>query len=554
MDSFDFIIVGGGASGCMLASRLAKSLSQHTALLIDAGGANAEESQQTFGERHWTLMTPGYNWGYKTLPQDNLKGREIDYSRGKGLGGSTAINFCVYTRGPSADYDHWAELVGDDTWRWENVQKRFNTFERFHSPSTELESFVLGNDSAHGQNGEVDVGLTTTWDPTFGEFLEKTYQYYPKNLDHNSGDPLGIAVCQQSTNNGRRVTASGAFLSTRPSNLKVMTNTAVTKVLIQDEEAIGVATGQRKIYAQREVILSAGAIDSPKLLLLSGVGPANDLHQLGIPTVRDLPGVGKNLNDRLFLELATTQRPGSHHRTSYVDSLERLEEARKQWTIDETGPLTDYYKPQMIGYFQSDGVLTSKEFLELDASTQKALRAKSKPCYEIISQNPSPSVKEPEHYLSTAVAFPATQGTGELNLRSTNAQDPPAINPNFLSHPFDRRLAIESVRETLQFLNIPPLARDQIRMAAGPAGTGDEEILDYVRSTAISMWHACGTVKMGKLGEPGTCVNTNFEVVGLKKLRVVDMSVAPFLPSAHTQAVAYLIGETASEKLIAEYS
>lgn len=209
---------------------------------------------------------------------------------------------------------------------------------------------------------------------------------------------------------------------------------------------------------------------------------------------------------------------------------------RKQWTIDKTGPLTDYYKPQMIGYFQSDRVLASKEFLELDASTQKALRAKSKPCYEIISvspatiyihsalhspiiyyesthlsqywirlsgvqkallslirdllhqyespllicfpqQNPSPSVKTPEHYLSTAVAFPATQRTGELKLRSTNPQDPPAINPNFLSHPFDRRLAIESVRETLQFLNIPPLAKDQIRMAAGPAGAGDEEIL-----------------------------------------------------------------------------
>jgi len=123
--------------------------------------------------------------------------------------------------------------------------------------------------------------------------------------------------------------------------------------------------------------------------LLSGIGPANDLHQLGIPIVRDLPGVGKNLNDRLFLELATTQRPGSHHRTSYVDSLEKLEEARKQWTMDKNGPLTDYYKPQMIGYFQSDRVLASKEFLELDASTRKALRAKSKPCYEIISVSPA---------------------------------------------------------------------------------------------------------------------------------------------------------------------
>jgi len=269
------------------------------------------------------------------------------------------------------------------------------------------------------------VGLTTAWDPTFGEFLEKTFQYYPKNLDHNSGNPLGIAVCQQGTHNGLRVTASGAFLNMRPPNLTVMTDTAITQSLFDGKKAIGVAAGQQKrtyppdlgvrvsdlsdtvtVYAQREVILSGGSIDTPKILLLSGIGPANDLRQLGIPIIHDLPGVGKNLNDRLFLELVTTQKPGSHHRTSYVDSLEKLEEARKQWTVDQTGPLSDYYMPQMIGYFQSDRVLASEEFQTLDLATQEALRARTKPSYEIISVSPAMSPIQIISYLPSPPCRP----------------------------------------------------------------------------------------------------------------------------------------------------
>ncbi|KAL9012166.1 MAG: hypothetical protein Q9173_003047 [Seirophora scorigena] len=309
MDPFDFIIVGGGASGCLLASRLSHSLPQLTVLLVDAGGDNTDEAQQSFGERHTTLMTPGYNWGYKTVPQEQLNRREIDYSRGKGLGGSTAINFCVYTRGPEADYDHWADVVADDTWRWKNVLQRFKKvgeaferlaqIERFHKPDEELHDFVRCSDASHGYDGEVDVGMTAKWDPTFGEFLDKTAEYYPRNYDHNAGDPIGIAVCQQTTHNGRRATASGAFLSQRPGNLHIMTDAAVTKVVFHGKKATAVEVNGKKVSARKEVILSAGAVDSAKLLLLSGVGPASDLQKLGIPVTQNLPAIGKNLRDRL---------------------------------------------------------------------------------------------------------------------------------------------------------------------------------------------------------------------------------------------------------------
>ncbi|KAL8720302.1 MAG: hypothetical protein Q9225_002814 [Loekoesia sp. 1 TL-2023] len=459
MGSFDFIVVGGGTSGSLLASRLARSLPRLSLLLLDAGGENTNREQQTFGERHWTREVPGYNWGYKTVPQKNLKGREIDYSRGKGLGGSTAINFCVWTRGPSADYDHWADLVGDDTWRWKNTQKRFKKVD-------------LGLSKP-----EVHVGTTSMWDPSFGDFLERSWAYYPRNFDHNSGDPLGVAVCQLSIREGHRVTASGAFFNPPPPNLTIMINAPVVRVLFQGKKAAGVEVNGKKIFARHEVILSAGAVDSPKLLLLSGVGPPGDLNQLGIPVTQSLPGVGKALQDHLFVFLVTKQKPGSHHRISYIDPPKDLEEARKQWAVDQTGPLSSYHLPQMIGFIRSDKILASEEFAMLSSESQELLRMKTKPTHEILSQAPYLSAAAPDLYLSTAVVFSGTEAGGEVTLRSSDPADDPMIDPNFLSHPFDRRTAIQSVRETLEFLQTPLLAKDHLGLAAGPAGVEDDEIL-----------------------------------------------------------------------------
>ncbi|KAL9027105.1 MAG: hypothetical protein Q9196_004327 [Gyalolechia fulgens] len=530
MSDFDYIVVGGGPAGAALAKRLAEALPRHRLLLLEAGGPNDDKTYQTYGERHWTLIQPGYNWGYKTVSQPELNGRAIDYSRGKGLGGSTAINFCVYTRGSSADYDHWAHLVGDDSWSWGNCQTRFNQLENFHDPNPEFRDFVAASGHTRGKEGPVDVGVTDAWDPGFGDFMRDAYHYHPKNNDHNSGDPIGISVCQLSALNGNRVTASGAYLASTPPNLSIKTDSTATRLVFEGQRVVGVDVAGEIVRPKKEIILAAGAIDSPKLLLLSGIGPAQDLEALHIPVVQDLPGVGRNLQDRLFLELVTVQDPGSHHRTSYIDSPSALEQARKEWAKTQSGPLSDYYLPQMIAYLRSDQIISSNEFQDLDKPSRELYCADTKPMYEIVSQNPSPSVKAPDKYLSTAVAFPGNHGTGSIALSSSDPKDPPIINPSFLSHPFDKRLAIESVRETLEFLNKPLMAKGSLRLAAGPEGTSDEEILAYVRKTAISMWHACGTVKMGKPEEAGTCVDKDFKVLGVQNLRVVDMSILPFLP------------------------
>ncbi|CAL8580210.1 hypothetical protein XPA_005942 [Xanthoria parietina] len=555
---YDFIIVGGGTSGSLLASRLSRSLPHLTILLLDAGGPNDDVSLQSFAERHTTMMTPGYNRGYRTVPQPELKGREIDYSRGTGLGGSSAINFCVWTRGPRDDWEHWDRLVGGEgTWGWEEVLRRFRKSERFHPPDKELEPYIRCDDDKHGYEGEIDVGMTAKWDPTFGDFLHKITSYCPQNYDHNSGNPLGIAVCQQSTHNGQRVTAAGAYLQDPPENLHIRMNATVTKVLFEDKRAIGVEVDRKKITARKEIILSAGAIDTPKLLLLSGVGPPSHLSHHGMPLVHALPGIGQKLHDRLFAYLVSIQKPtASHHRTSYptVMTPEKLMSARKQWATDQTGALASYNMPQMIGFIRSSTILAGEEFEKLGKESKSGLSGETKPTYEIMSQAPHPSVAAPRLYLATAVAFHGTESsTGSVTLSSSNPTDAPLIDPNFLAHPFDRHLAINAVREAMELLETPELAEDVVRLAEGPGGKGDEEILEYIRSMAASMWHPCSTVTMGNPDNPDTCVDINFRVLGIKGLRVVDMSVAPFLPSAHTQAIAYVIAETASEKMVGEY-
>ncbi|KAG8527105.1 uncharacterized protein KY384_008534 [Bacidia gigantensis] len=469
--SYDFIIVGAGPAGCTVASRLADALPNKTILLVDAGGMNDDPSLQNFGDRFWTLGEPGYNWGYRNTPQVNLAGREITYDRGKGLGGSTAVNFCVWTRGPQADFDRWAEMVEDETWDWHHV------LERYRKP---------------------------------------------------------------------------------PANLTIMTEAAVDRLLFEGQKCIGVEISGKEALAQ-EVILSAGAIDSPKLLLLSGVGPQEDLAKHGIPLVHDLLGIGRNLRDHLWLELVTTQKPGAHHRTSHITSPDELQEARRQWLKDKASPLSVNLQPQMIAYLKNNNILHSEEYEDLDKSVRESYENKTTPHYELITHLPSPIFKGPDNYIATGVAPMGTLSSGQVKLRSSNPQDPPLIDPKFLSHPFDRRNAIEAVRETLNLLDLPDLRKDRMCFAEGPDGQTDEALLvskglTFVQKAGLSMWHMCGTVQMGKPSAPSTCVDTSFHVIGTHGLRVVDMSIAPFMPNAHTQAVAYLIGETAAEKIIKEYT
>ncbi|MCJ1357626.1 MAG: hypothetical protein MMC33_007622 [Icmadophila ericetorum] len=543
-ESYDVIVVGGGTSGSVLASRLAAECKNLQILLVEAGGANTDASKQILGKRYSTFKTrPGYNWGYQTVPQQALHDRIIDYSKGKGLGGGTAINFCCYTKGSSGEYDRWAQLVDDD-------------IENYHQPSADQLQYVNPSGNLHGHSGPLDIGFSDTWERGFVEFLEAAYASdLPKNLDVNSGNPVGIAVNAMTGYRGQRITASSAYLSEVPPNLTIKTDTTVERVVFEADKAVGIDVPGRRIFAKKEVILSAGAVESPKLLLLSGIGPKSDLDEHRIKVVRDIPDIGKGLRDHCFTLITIVQKPRTNDRPVFFNDPDALKAAQGQWMTDHTGPLTVFQCAQTISFLIAEAVFQSREFEDLEKVLQVELRKDSIPTYEMLSHTrASPKVPPEDCYLSFVVAFMNPQSKGEITLSSIDPFKPPLIDPQFLSHPFDRRVAIEAVRDVLDLLDKPEIAKDTVRLGAGPSGRSDEEILDYVKETGTSMWHSVGTVKMGRIGDPETCVDKNFRVVGVQGLRVVDASVAPLIPSAHTQAAAFLIGEVAAEKLIAEYS
>lgn len=211
--------------------------------------------------------------------------------------------------------------------------------------------------------------------------------------------------------------------------------------------------------------------------MLSGVGPAAEIEEHKIELVHELPGVGQHLHDRLFLPMPIVRKEGTHHRSLYINGIDGMANVREQWNKDHSGPLSAMYLPQMICYMKSDAILNSKEFAELNPTMQEALQSDTKPNFEVLSHSPSPIVSEPEHYISLAVAFDCVAAGGSLTLGSGNIDDPPVIDPKYLSHPFDRRVAIEAVRETLGLLQQPNIFKDQVRLAVGPKSTSDEDIL-----------------------------------------------------------------------------
>ncbi|MCJ1350462.1 MAG: hypothetical protein MMC33_000443 [Icmadophila ericetorum] len=528
-ETFDIIIVGGGTSGSALASRLGNELKNHSILLIEAGGKNQDINHQILGERYSSFITaPEYNWGYKTIPQTNLQKRELDYSRGKGLGGSTSINFGVWTRGPSKDYDRWAVLVEDDAWKWENVSNRFKKIETYQQPPSEVTYYVSPASTAHGSNGPVEVGFPSILEAGVQEFLDIALASgRPKNLDVNSGNPVGVAVNALSAQNGRRVTSSDAYLSPVPSNLTILTDLMVERVIFDGEKAVGIEGAEKKIFARKDIILSAGAVDSPKILLLSGIGLKEELTKHKIPLVAELP-IGKNLQDHIFTTFTVLRKAGSTDRPAFYSNPDTVKFAREQWLKDRTGPLSILQCAHCICFFKLDRVFQSKEFQHLEESTQKHILAETVPTYEFLSHVfQDPKIPVTDDHITFVIAPMNPQSLGSVTLRSTDPKDSALIDPNFLNHPYDRRVAIESIRDALEILDDPEFSKDTLSFADGPRGRSDEELLEYMQSTGSSMWHASGTVKMGLASNPTTCVDKNFRVVGVQNLRVVDMSVAP---------------------------
>ncbi|CZR66954.1 related to alcohol oxidase [Phialocephala subalpina] len=557
----DFIIVGGGTSALLLASRLASRPSKPRVLVIEAGPSHSSSPNLRNPSDRYSLAStnPELDHGYMAVEQKGLNGRVLPYARGKGLGGSSLINFMVWLCGCKEDYDSWAEIVGDDGWGWENTRRHLNEIENYHVEVEEgLKSVADPSFDGHGHAGSdkdsrpVGVSFPKIWEKGVKEFiLEGPKLGVSINKDLNSGNLIGLGMSPLSSENGLRTTSASANLKTVPDNLEIWTDAPVARVLFESKRAVGVVLLDGR---------KAGTIDTPKLLLLSGIGPASTLTEHKIPIIAELDGVGQKLLDHPAIFFSALMKPGygigeriAFSRSQIVD--QKVDEAEKQ------------NQTLAVMFNKVERLYESKEFLALGEKEREFLKREGAPTYEAAFGGPiypptlEAEIPEGYEYLSVVVFEMNSQSHGSVSISSSNPVDPPLLNLGTFTDPtgFDVKVVKESIRDVVHFFEGTEMYKQGfVRWLAGPGdlGTGedeDRELEKLVRENSIPVWHGCGTVKMGREGEEGTCVGSDFKVLGTAGLRVVDMSAAPVLISGHTQASAYLIGAMGAEKLIEEY-
>ncbi|KAI5924819.1 hypothetical protein F4810DRAFT_663491 [Camillea tinctor] len=558
--TYDFIVVGSGPAGCAVAAGLANAAKKPKVLLLEAGGNNEDKNLRVDGQRWLTFQKQDMNWGYKTAPQEYCDNREIDYSRGKGLGGSSAINFGVYSWGARDDYEEWARIVGDDAFKWEPIQARFKSLETFHRelPPTVGSKYAAPKESDHGSSGPLHVGFAAEFEtdlPPLLDILDKTG--FPLNPDHNSGNPLGTSLLINSAYNGVRSTAKD-LITPQPENLTVVTNAPVQRVILEGKKAVGVESNGKKYLASKDIILSAGSLNTPQILMHSGIGPKEQLEKHNIPVALAQPAIGQGLRDHMFCPLVYTRKAGTTARAGFYGDQAAMDAALTQWRKDGTGPWSKFACELGIGWYKLPGLESTPEFAALPPAERAYLSKPTIPHFEMATHFPIhwfvPGFA-PENLdcLCIIVFYYNAQARGQVTLQSADPDAPLRFDPCFLGDAFDRRVAIDSLREALKVVRHEEFSRDTVAQIAGPAGDSDEELLGYWRQTISSSWHMTGTAKMGRTGDADAVVDADFRVLGIEGLRVADMSVVPILPSCHIQAVAYVTGVTCAEKLVKEY-
>ncbi|MFH0261697.1 GMC family oxidoreductase [Vibrio barjaei] len=532
MDSYDFIIVGGGSAGCVLASRLSEDPTVNVCLL-EAGGKDTSPFIHTPVGCVVMMPTKINNWGFETVPQPGLNGRKGYQPRGKTLGGSSSINAMMYARGHRYDYDLWASL-GNEGWSYDECLPYFK----------KAENNEVHHDEFHGQGGPLNVADLRSPSPMVERYLSACESIgVPTNPDVNGVEQFGAMQTQVTQLNGERCSAAKAYLTpnlNRP-NLTVLTKATTHKVLFDGKRAIGVEYGMKgqrfQIYCNNEVILSAGAFGTPQVLLLSGVGPKQELDKHGIGQVHELSGVGKNLQDHIDLvhSYRTTAK-----RDTFGVSLKMASEASKavpQWVKQRKGKLSSNFA-EGIGFLYSDNDVDvpDLEFVFVVAVVDDHARK-----------------IHMSHGFSSHVTLLRPKSTGTVTLNSADPYDVPCIDPAFFQEPDDMRVMIKGWKKQYQMLQSE--AFDDVRGASFyPVDPDDDAAIEQdIRNRADTQYHPVGTCKMGTEDDPLAVVNSELSVYGLANLRVVDASIMPTLIGGNTNAPTIMVAEKIADAIKVQY-
>ena len=528
---FDYIVVGAGSAGCVLANRLTAS-GRHSVLLLEAGPPDSYPWIHVPIGYAKTMFNPDVNWCFRTEPEPNMNGRQVYWPRGKTLGGSSAINGLIYVRGQPEDYDAWAD-AGNPGWSWRDVLPYFRA----------LEHNVRGESEWHGVGGPVWASDI----PERHELIEAVIAGcaelgVPRNDDFNGPRQEGAGYYQLTTRKGFRCSTAVAYLrpARKRANLRVITRAHAMQLVFDGRRASGVAyhhaQADHAAIARREVLLTAGALQSPQILQLSGIGPASHLQTHGIAIRHALPGVGENLQDHLQARVIfRCTKPITTN--DVLRSWWRTALMGLQYALTRSGPMA--IGINQGGIFARTGPAVDRPDVQFHVATLSSDMAGS-----------------PVHTFSgftMSVCQLRPESRGFVRIKTPAPLAAPAMQPNYLSTPLDRATLVKGIRMARSLAStraLAPYVADEYR--PGASAITDDDLLEFARDTAGTIFHPSGTCKMGPASDPMAVVDSALRVHGVPGLRVIDCSIMPTLVSGNTNAPAIMIAEKAADMILAD--
>lgn len=538
VETFDYVVIGAGAAGAIIASRLAQR-HDATVCLLEAGVPDRSVFLHLPAGFHKTMFNPRYTWPFTTKPAEYTNNRAIPVPQGRTLGGSTSISGQIYNRGQHEDYDHWAEL-GNPGWSYDEVLPYFKRSERFIGG-------ISSDGTWHGTDGEMPVTSLDWIHPLCEAFIAGAESLgIPRNHDYNGASQKGVGYFQRNIDNGFRISTASAFLRGMQDhgNLSIRTNAFATQLVIKRKRVIGTHYSlgkdlrhQHEVHARREVIVCCGAVNTPKLLQLSGIGPGSLLQQRGIPVHHALAGIGEHLSDHFSVRCVA--RVQNILTINDLYRLPRLAGQAWRWLRDRPNILS--LNPSLVHVFwKSDPTLSRGDLQGVfaPASYQEGY------------------VGRLDKFSGMTCGFLQQRpwSRGHVRVRSRDPFDDPEIQPNYLSDERDCQITIKGVKLARRLLTTealqPYLVNEEL---PGDEAQSDDEILDFIRQYGVSSYSLNGTARMGQADDPLAVVDSRLRIIGLRGIRIADSSVMPSIPSANICAATMMIAEKAVDMIIADH-